>query len=212
MKGIGKYLVAALSLIFAASILLTSCLNPRVPDKGMIGGPTDDGAGRETVLNEPDDSILSGDQGWDTDVLFGDETDSMISGYETAPGQKDEGHGCPTDIPCSCIPETTGPEITWVEDDTTAPDTTETVPQTTPTDPAGEDLDFSGMNLVFLAPIPTENSYDHFLPVEDAEDTIEASLYQRKLRIVLPSPPWRRGTDFRQRRKLVDEVLPQIRN
>lgn len=183
MKGICKHIVAALSLLFAVSILLTSCLNPRVPDKGMMGGLTDDGAGQETVIHEPNDSILPGNQGWDTDVLWDDETDSMTSEYETAPGQKDEGHGCPTDIPCSCIPETTGPEITWVEDDTTAPDTTETVPQTTPIDPAGDDLDFSGMELDFLAPLPEENAYDLFLPIEVSEDRIELSMYQRKLRI-----------------------------
>ena len=165
MKGIGKYLVAALSLIFAASILLTSCLNPRVPDKGMIGGPTDDGAGRETVLNEPDDSILPGDKGWETDVP-----------------EDDEHYGHGEDVPCSCVPEMTDPLTTGNEGET-APDTTETAPQTTPADPSGDALDFSGMNFVFWAPLPEENAYDLFLPEEDSEDTIEAALYRRKQRI-----------------------------
>ena len=81
MKGTFKHVMAALSLLFAVSILMTSCLNPRVPDKGMNGVLVDDSDGQETVMHEPNDSILPGDQGWDTDVLFGDETDSMISGY-----------------------------------------------------------------------------------------------------------------------------------
>ena len=152
MKGICKHVMAALSLLFAVSILMTSCLNPRVPDKGMMGGLTEDGVGQETVMHEPNDSILPGDKGWDTDV------------------------------PCSCVPEMTDPLTTGNEGEP-APDTTETAPQTTPTDPAGDDLDFSGMEFVFWAPLPEENAYDLFLPEEDSEDIIEAALYQRKLRI-----------------------------
>lgn len=165
MKGTFKHVMAALSLLFAVSILMTSCLNPRVPDKGMMGGLADNGTEQETVMHEPIDSILPGDKGWDTDVP-----------------EDDEHYGHGEDVPCSCVPEMTDPLTTGNEGET-VPDTTETAPQTTPADPSGDALDFSGMNLVFLAPIPAENSYDHFLPVEDAEDTIEVSLYQRKLRI-----------------------------
>lgn len=135
--------------VLAVSVLLASCLNPRVPSSNMSGATMANGAGQETVMHEPKDSVLTG-EGWDTVVEW--ETDfPMTTGNEGDP----------------------------------ALDTIETassvdLPQTTPTDPAGDSLDFWGQDVVFLAPISDEDVYDHFLPIRDSEDTVEAAFYKRK--------------------------------